>query len=181
MKQILSLFAIGALFALVSCGSNKTEKTAGETMTDKKDNSMAEKNLAAMHAVNNAFETGNTAGLDSVIAGNFIDHSSTGDKVGVDSLKAMITWMRADSKDMKMEITKELADDEYAMAWMHFTGTSNGAMGKPGPYDMKAVEVAKFKDGKAVEHWEFMEMQDVMKMMAPPPAKMDDNSKMKSK
>jgi hypothetical protein len=34
---------------------------------------------------------------------------------------------------------------------------------------MKSIEVAKFKDGKAVEHWSFMDMQDMMKMMPPPP------------
>ncbi len=38
-----------------------------------------------------------------------------------------------------------------------------------GLYDMKSIEVAKFKDGKAVEHWSFMDMQGIMKMMPPPP------------
>ena len=178
MKKILSLFAITSLIILVSCGSDKTEKTASDSMSsDKKDNSMAEKNLAAMHAVNNAFETGNTGALDSVIADNFVDHTDRGDKKGLDSLRAMITWMRADSKDMKAEIKKELADDDYAMAWMRFTGTSAGGMGKAGPYEMNSVEVVKFKNGKAVEHWAFVDMQDMMKMM--PAGKMDD--KMKSK
>lgn len=178
MKQIISLFAAGLLFCCISCNN---EKTSGETMSsDKKDNSMAEKNLAAIHAVNNAFETGSTDALDSIIADDFVDHTDRGDKTGRDSLKAAIAWMRADSKDMKSSITKELADDEYAMIWQRYTGTSNGGMGKAGPYDMKAVEVVRFKDGKAVEHWSFMEMQDVMKMMPPMPAgKMDD--KMKSK
>ena len=173
MKQILSFFAAAMLLCCTSCNS---DKTASET----KDNSAAQKNLAAVHVVNKAFETGDVSGLDSVIADNFVDHTDRGDKTGKDSLKAAIAWMRSDSKDMKATITKELADDEYAMVWQRYTGTSNGAMGKPGPYDMKAVEVIKFKDGKAVEHWSFMEMQDVMKMMPQAPAgKLDD--KMQSK
>lgn len=148
--------------------------------SDKKDNTsnpMTEKNLAAAHAVDNAFATGNTGALDSVIADNFVDHTDRGDKMGRDSLKAMIMWMRSDSKDMKMETIKELADNDYVMSYNRYSGTSSGGMGKPGHYDMQAVEVVKFKDGKAVEHWGFMSMTDVMKMMPAP--KMDE--KMKSK
>ncbi len=82
---------------------------------------------------------------------------------------------------MKMEMIKEMADDDYVFSLMRYTGTSNGQMGMPkGPYDMKTMEVVKFKDGKAVEHWAYMQPADVMKMMPPAPAgKMDD--KMKSK
>jgi len=181
MKKLLLLSSIGFLIVLVSCSDNKTEKTSADTMSsDSKGNSMAAKNLDAMHAVNNAFETGNTSALDSVIADDFVDHTYGGDKKGRDSLKAMIAMEREDSKDMKAEIKKELADDEYAMSWMRFTGTSKGGMGKAGPYDMQSIEVVRFKDGKAVEHWAFANMQEMMKMMADMPAgKMDD--KMKSK
>jgi predicted ester cyclase len=81
---------------------------------------------------------------------------------------------------------KDLADNEYVFSWMRFTGTSNGSMGMPaGPYDMKSIEVARFKDGKIVEHWTFMDMQDVMKMMGQMPGadknamNMNDSTKMK--
>jgi ketosteroid isomerase-like protein len=181
MKKILSLLAIGVLFACTSCGDNKTEKTAGETMTDKKDNSMAEKNLAASHAVSKAFETGDVSGLDNVIAANYVDHTEMGDKMGVDSLKAAVKLVHGTMKDMKMETLSETADNEYVYSRMRFTGTSDGSMGMAkGPYDMHVIEFAKFKDGKAVEHWEFMDMQNVMKMMSSMmPPKMDDKMKAK--
>ncbi len=38
--------------------------------------------------------------------------------------------------------------------------------------DMTTVDVVKFKDGKAVEHWSYMDPKDMMKMM-PPVGKMD--------
>jgi predicted SnoaL-like aldol condensation-catalyzing enzyme len=82
-----------------------------------------------------------------------------------DSLKAMIRMVKSTNEDMKMEIIKELADDDYVFSWMRFTGTSSGAMMPAGPYDMKAIQAVRFRDGKAVEHWEFMEMRDMMKMM----------------
>jgi predicted SnoaL-like aldol condensation-catalyzing enzyme len=51
-------------------------------------------------------------------------------------------------------------------------------MGMPkGPFDMTAIELAKFKDGKAVEHWSFMQIQDMMKMMGQQPD-MDNMKKM---
>ena len=83
-----------------------------------------------------------------------------------DSLKNMITIMK-NAGTMKSEIRKELADDAYVMGWMHWTGTSDGSIPDmpAGPYDMNGIEVVRFKDGKAVEHWAFMDPKDMMKMM----------------
>jgi predicted ester cyclase len=33
--------------------------------------------------------------------------------------------------------------------------------------EMTSVDIAKFKDGKAVEHWIYMDPNDMMKMMMP--------------
>jgi predicted SnoaL-like aldol condensation-catalyzing enzyme len=174
MKKILSLFTIGLLVFLVSCSDEKTESTGTDTMSsDKKDNSKTEKNLAASRVITKAFDTGDPSMIDSVVASDFVDHTDRGDK-NRDSLKAMIVAWKADSKDSKTEVIKELADDDYVFSWMRFTGTSSGASGMPaGPYDMKSIEVVRFKDGKAVEHWGFMEvreMMEMMKKMPPPPA-----------
>ena len=163
MKKILSLFATGVLFVCFSCSNDKTEKTAGNTMAaEKKDNSMAEKNLAASHIVNDAFQSGDISKIDDAIARGDINR---------DSLKAMITMTHKEFPDMKMEMIKEMADDDYVFSLMRWTGTSNGQMGMPkGPYDMKAIEVVRFKDGKGVEHWSYMQPADVLKMMPPQPA-----------
>ncbi|MDP4262969.1 MAG: ester cyclase [Bacteroidota bacterium] len=180
MKQILSLFAIGLVFTCISCNSDKTEKTAGETTSaDKKDNSMTEKNLASSHIVDKAFETGDPSAIDSAVASDFVDHTDKGD-MNRDSLKAMIVNMHKEFPDMKMEKIKELADNDYVFDLMRYTGTSKGQMGMPvGPYDMKVIEVVRFKDGKGVEHWSYMQPSDMMKMMAPATGKMDDKMKKK--
>jgi predicted ester cyclase len=34
--------------------------------------------------------------------------------------------------------------------------------------ELNAVDIAKFKDGKAVEHWIYMDPKDVMQMMPAP-------------
>ncbi|HET6994965.1 MAG TPA: ester cyclase [Chitinophagaceae bacterium] len=166
MKQILSLFTIGLAFVLVSCGNDKTASEGSSSSSEKKDNSMVEKNLAATRTVTKAFETGDVSMIDSVVASDFVDHTERGDK-NRDSLKAMIVASYADSKDSKTEVLKELADNDYVFSWLRFTGTTSGKMGMPaGPYDMNAIELVKFKNGMAVEHWSFMQPKDMMKMMA---------------
>lgn len=169
MKKIL-FAAIAATFCITSCND----------ATSTKSSDTKQKNLAASDAVGKAFETGDVSKIDSFVSDDFIDHTDQGDKKGRDSLKAMVNMMHTNFKDMKQEKVHELADDDYVFSWMHYTGTSNGSMGMPkGPYSMNAIEVAKFKDGKAVEHWAFVDMKDMMKMMPQQPG-MNNMNKMDS-
>ncbi len=157
MKKFLFVSTAVILCCCMAC-SNK-----GGGISDK-----AQKNLDASHIVGNAFETGKTDSIDYAVASDFVDHSGMGDK-NRDSLKAEITAFHAATKDSKTETMQEFANDDYVMSWVRFTGTSDGSIGMPkGPYDMHAIEVVKFKDGKAIEHWGYMEAREMMKMMAPP-------------
>jgi predicted SnoaL-like aldol condensation-catalyzing enzyme len=164
MKKVFFIFSAGFFCILISCNSKK--ETASGGMSDK-----AKKNMAASHIVSDAFMSGDPSKIDSAVAADFVDHTDRGD-VGRDSLKAMIIATKKMMPDMKMTMTSEVADDDYVFEAMEFTGTSNGDMGMPkGPYDLHGIEMIKFKDGKAIEHWEYMRNDDVMKMMPPPPAK----------
>jgi predicted SnoaL-like aldol condensation-catalyzing enzyme len=167
MRKIFFLFLVAAISLLSAC-NEKASTTSGE-MSD-----AAKKNLDAFHAVDKAFQTGDISQIDSVVASDFLDHTPKGDIRGTDSLKAMITRMK-NAGTMKSEVKKEFADDEYVMAWLRWTGTLNVPMdGMPaGPFDMSGIEVVRFKDGKAVEHWAFMDPAEMMKMMGnmqPPPS-----------
>lgn len=175
---------VGAISALLLLSACKDEGAAT------KENDKAQKNLEAARTVAKAFETGDAALLDGVVAEDFIDHTERGEVKGRDSLKAMVNMLHANMKDMKMEAIREVADDDYVFQWMRYTGTSDGSMGMPpGPYDMKVVEVARMENGMVKEHWAYMDMSEMMKMMgAPPPgamppamdsSKMMDHSKMK--
>ncbi len=171
MKKYLFAVSSGLFLLCMSCNN-----PAGDTKTgDNKMSEQAEKNLAASHIVSDAFGSGDVSKIDSAVASDFVDHTHMGD-VGRDSLKAMIKMVHATNKDMKMEIVKELADDEYVFSLMRFSGTSDGTMMPKGPYDMQALQVVKFRDGKAIEHWEYMETREMMKMMPPQPA-MDTTKK----
>ena len=163
MKKIFFISFLGLLCFCMSCNDTST------TASDSKD-SRTQKNLDANRVVMKAFETGDVSGLDSVIADDFVDHTDRGDKVGRDSLKAMVAWVRSMNKDMKAEIIKEVADDDYVFSWMTLSGDHDGSMAPKGPFKMKAIQVTKFNnDGKATEHWEYMEMAEMMKMMGQAP------------
>jgi predicted SnoaL-like aldol condensation-catalyzing enzyme len=174
MKKLVLTGCAGLICFLISC--NDTAKVASEHA----EASQAEKNMQADEAVSNAFKTGDMKVLDSVIADDFVDHTERGDKKGRDSLKSMIAYVRSNFEGMKMDVISRAANDNYVFTVMRFTGNNPVAMeGMPaGPYDMKALEVTRCEGGKAVEHWEYMDMQDVMKRMGDQKA-MTDSVKVK--
>ena len=161
MKKILFAASAGLYCLIISCNDKPPA-------VESNNNSKTYKNLEASRAVSKAFESGDVSGIDSAVAANFVDHTTRGD-MGRDSLKAMIKMVHATNKDVKMEVIKELADDDYVFTWMRFTGTSDGTMMPVGPYNMTGLQVVRCDDGKIVEHWEFMEPREMMKMMPPPP------------
>lgn len=156
--------SIIAFWALCSCMVACNDKPAATAEAGQ--NSETQKNLQAAHLISKAFENGNTALIDSSVAADFVDHRDVGDVKGIDSLKALILAIHGHMKDMKMDLIKEMADGDYVMQWMHFTGSSDGeANTMKGPFNVRGVEISRFKNGKAVEHWEAMDIQDVSKMM----------------
>ena len=170
MRKILFAAVAGLFCIFTACNDEKTGSA------DNGNTAAEQKNLAASQTISKAFGSGDVNSIDSVVADDFLDHTDRGDKTGRDSLKSMIKWVKENFKDQKVETVREVADGDYVWSWMRYTGTSNGMMGMPnGPYDMQAIELAKFKDGKAIEHWSFMETQDMMAMMAQQPGKNNMN------
>lgn len=168
MRKIFVLALGGIAFLLNAC--NNATETSTASARDSTGSSMAEKNLAASRMVDKAFETGDASLIDSAVAADFIDHTDRGD-MNRDSLKAMVVGLKKNFPDMKTEVIREVADNDFVFSLVHYTGTSNGAMDMPkGPYDMHVVHVVRCKDGKGVEHWEYMQPQEMMKMMPQQPA-----------
>jgi predicted SnoaL-like aldol condensation-catalyzing enzyme len=175
MKKLLFLLLMGVLIFNVSCNDDNGD--------DGKMSDAAQKNLEACRQINKAIESGDVSKLDQYIAADGIDHSGMmGEVKGLDSIKAHLARLKTMSSDMKMDIIKELADDEYVFQWMRITGTAaNSAMGMPAgtKFDMNAIQVSKFKDGKATDHWEFTLASEMMAMMGQGQMPMPDTSMMK--
>lgn len=163
MKKFSFLGPVFAMLVLIACTS---KKEGG--MSD-----AANKNLDAHHGIVKMFEAGDWSKAGDFIAKDAIDHGAGptgGDIVGLDSMMANFNKMGEMMDDMKMKTIKELADDDYVMAWMEQTATANvdapeWGMKKGVTATYSAIEVSKYKDGKVTEHWSFMTMADMMKMM----------------
>lgn len=161
MKKIALVFlAAGSIFFL-SCNSG-----GGMSAT-------AKKNLEVNDAIMKAYEAGDFTKMGDYIAADAVDHGGeTGDIKGLDNIVSEMKRYRTMMPDMKVEMTRSLADDEYVYTWGKMTGTMNGKT-----VTMSSVDVSKFKDGKAVEHWVYMDPKELMEMMPSGPAPATDTLK----
>jgi predicted SnoaL-like aldol condensation-catalyzing enzyme len=169
MKKLFLFVCTVGCFAFFSCSNNNGG------MSDK-----AKKNLDNARAIAKSFETKDISKLDDYIDKDVVDHAAPGGEAkGIENLKKMFQQMQSVMSDSKMETVKELADDDYVYQWMKESWTqTQEAMGmKPGSYTFNAIEVSKFNaDSKVTEHWSFIDVNDMMKMM--PPTPMNDSTSM---
>jgi len=185
MRKIVFTAPAVLFFIFVSCNNSGDTKIASSS-----NSSQTQKNIDADNAISKAFETGDASKLDSFVSVDFVDHTDMGDHKGLDSLKSMLNMIHTQFKDMKMETKRQWADDDYVADWVHYTGTNpTPMMGMPaGPYDIKGMELSRYSDGKAVEHWFFYDSQTMAEWMKNMQGgnmgegkMMGDSSKMKSK
>ncbi len=153
MRNLLVLLTVITCSTFVSCSS-------GAGMSD-----TAKKNLEVNDAIMKAYEAGDFSKMGDYIAADAIDHGGeNGDVKGLDSIIAMMKVYHAMMPDMKTIMTRSLADDEYVYTWAKYEMTMNGQK-----TTMTGVDISKFKDGKAVEHWTYMDPNEMKNMMPPPP------------
>jgi len=163
MKK-LSILAIACCLVIAfSCDDKEDDDDQG--MSKK-----AEKNLTAVHAINDAIKSGDVSKLDSFITADAVDHAGMqGDIVGRDSIKQMLSTIHTMADNFGWKIVKEVADDDYTFQWMRVSGVSKMPdMGMPvgTSFEMDAIQVTRHDaDGKAAEHWEFMLPKQMMQMM----------------
>ncbi len=153
------LFLVSVLGMIYFCCSGQQ---AGMSNT-------AKKNIETARAVAKMFESGNWSKIGDYIATDAVDHAGmNGDVKGLDSIKAAFAQMANMMSDMKNETVRELGDDEYVFQWLKESSTMKvDAMGmKAGSRNtFDVIEVTKFKAGKIVEHWSFLNWNDMSKMM----------------
>jgi predicted ester cyclase len=122
MKKILFI-----LMASVGILCNSCSNISGPSAT-------TIKNLDAMHGVQQCFDSKDFSKLGDYVATDALDHAGdAGDIKGLANMRTEFEKMSANNENAKTEIIKELADDEYVMSWLHFTGTMKGIkpQGKP--------------------------------------------------
>ena len=175
MKQLFLFVCTIGCIVLFSCSA------PNDGMSPK-----AKKNLDNARAIAKSFETKDISKLDDYIDKDIVDHASPGAPTkGIEDVKKMFQQMQSTMSNSKMEIIKEIADDDYVFQWMKesWTQTQESMGMKPGDYSFNMIEVSKFNaDSKVSEHWSFIDVNDMMKMMpsatnGSPMNKMDSTTK----
>jgi predicted ester cyclase len=156
MKHLI--FAVSAFFcfSLVACNNNNG-------------NNGNDDNLSASRDIFKGMETGDTTKFSS-IAPDAVDHAGPNGQVSNgDSIKAMLAQIHNHIKDLKIDIVNDASSGDYVYTWSKWSGTAlDSSMGFPAnqPFNSSGVDIVKFRNGKAVEHWGFVDQKDVMAMRA---------------
>ena len=176
--QKITQLLVGCIVAgLVSCS----------TPANKEQNDATAKNKEAMLKVNEAFSTGNLAGLENYVAENMIEHQPDPmiKAAGLAGLKEAITTYRAAFPDMKITSVNMVAEGDLVISHINMKGTNTGPMGDmPATnktMDVNGVDIVRFENGKGVEHWgywEEMKMMTQLGLMPPPGGMPADSTKM---
>ncbi len=180
MKKLFFAATSALVLFCISC------KDTTDTTTSTSSSSQNETNLAKNREVYKAMETGDVTKIKDYIDKDAVDHGGNPDGTdlkGGDSIVAMLGKVRSGFSDLKMEVLADAVNGDYLFSLNHLTGTTNSTpvWGMPAntKIDSKSVDVIKLKDGKATDHWGFMDPKEMMAMMGG--NKMDpkmDHSKM---
>jgi len=126
-------------------------------------------NISASRDIMKGIETGDTSKFVS-IAPDAIDHTAGMAEVhNGDSIKMSLADIHNHVKDLKIDILGDASNGEYTYTWSKMSGTAlDSVMGFPAgqPFSVRSVDIIKFRNGKAAEHWGFIDQQDLMMMRA---------------
>ena len=176
MKKFL--FPLIAIALFTSCENKKAESTekSTETAAGGMDHAaMADDRNAEMtNTVFRALETGNTAGIDTILSEDVVDHDfgpMGTDIKGRDSVLAHIGRLHNYFDGLKIEMMQHATstDGMYHYAMSRMTGkVKENPWGIPVGSNMDdvSIDVIKLKDGKCTDHWGFMSMHDFNEVMA---------------
>lgn len=119
-----------------------------------------DKNVAALKRFyDEVMAKGNMKAIDELVADNFVEHympdpSVPPNKAG---LAQMMGMFRTAFPDLKVTIEDIIAKGDKVWAYTTMRGTNTGAfMGQPATgkkIEVKGIDIVRFANGKAVEHW----------------------------
>ncbi len=174
---------LAALLLLGACSvnnGNPDPKAAEHAAMMKADSSMKAQ-VAAQEATTKAvidlFNTASTDGVENLLADNFMDHQQDPavKATGLQGVKEMMAMYHTAFPDFKQEIVSMSTSGDRTFLHLHLTGTNSGpwgampATGKK--MDVMGADVIRFENGKAAEHWGYMEDMKMMQQLGlmPPP------------
>lgn len=130
------------------------------------------------------WQTGKSDGIEAILAENFMTHNPIPGvtTTGIQQMKDMITMAGAAFTDNKLDNLRIAVDGDRTIAHYHWTAMNSGGMGEgmPAtnkPIDVYCVDILRFENGKAVEHWGYIEEMKMMEQLGMMPGPGGDAKK----
>lgn len=134
-----------------------------------------------------AFDTGDTSAFDNLMAPNVVSHSEMPPNVkgtGIQAVKEICKLQKLAFPDIKSTIHTMATAGDTVMIYFTSEGTNTGPFfGTPATnkrIKTEGVDIIRFQNGKAVEHWgvyDNLKMMEQMGMLPPPPPKAPSDKK----
>lgn len=123
--------------------------------------------------ISNAYDVFNSYDFDKLgeyIDDNFIEHSpDPGQKQGLEGLKDAFREMKKGFPDYKLTINDIIVSGDKASVLFTFTGTNSGEMmgmkATNKKVEVQGIDYLYFKNGKATEHWGYIDMHKLMEQL----------------
>jgi predicted SnoaL-like aldol condensation-catalyzing enzyme len=112
--------------------------------------------------IEEAFNTGDVAVLDDLVAPHFVEHqfappNRPAPAVGPAGVAAIVREIRRGADDFHLAIEDSVVVGDTV--WVRLTGTgtdTGGQLGRPPsgrPFTITVIDIARFERGRMVEHW----------------------------
>jgi steroid delta-isomerase-like uncharacterized protein len=175
VKKIITAMAIATAFSACMPPANKIA-------TDNR----ASKNQEMMRKFyDEVINKHNAAYVDSVVASDYVEHCAdpgyTPDRSGL--RKSWEDFLKG-YPDLNTKINFMVADTDCVTTQYTLTGTNSGSVGGMPATGKKinvdGVDIVRFKNGKAVEHWGYMDEMKMMTQLGMMPGMGGDSTKAKT-
>lgn len=172
-NTLLKTTPLAAVLFLASCGGGEHDHAMmDQHMAMMKADSVADAAVAAQEAsvkaIFDVINTGKVDEVDNLMTENFVENQKDPaiTSTGRQAVKDMFNMVRTAYPDYKQEIISMSTTGDKTYIHFHITGTNTGPWGEmPATgrtMDVMGVDVIRFENGVAAEHWGYMEE---MKMM----------------
>ncbi len=179
--SILLFASLAVVTACTAPGGQGELITAQQKATLAAD-STTKANVAAQEAATrrmyDMFNTGNLDSLANYMGDDVVDHQvmdpTMSTNKGLPYVRDMIARMHIAMPDFHQEILGISTNGDRTYLHLRLTGTNSGPMnGQPATrkgIDVQGVDILRFENGKAVEHWGYMEEMKMMQQLGLMPA-----------
>lgn len=171
-----------AATALAACtGPSRTpitQQQQAQLAADSSAKAQVQAQEAATRRMYDMFNTGNLDSLASYMGADVVDHQVMDPTMytnkGLPYVRDMIARMHTAMPDFHQEILGISTTGDKTWLHLRVTGTNSGPMnGQPATgkgIDVQGVDILRFENGKAVEHWGYMEEMKMMQQLGLMPA-----------